>query len=81
MQTMLTLKPYCGWVFLACAWASQLLQLQYGVEPERTAVVGDRLDTDIQMGWNAGAALNIMTLSGVGLENILFTLTFPDKYM
>jgi len=47
------------------SWLLELLQLQYGVEPERTAVVGDRLDTDIQMGWNAGAALNIMTLSGV----------------
>ena len=42
-----------------------MLTTEYGVQPERMAVVGDRLDTDIQMGVDAGAALNVLTLSGV----------------
>ena len=39
--------------------------LEYSVRPERTCVVGDRLDTDMKMGCDAGAALNVLTLSGV----------------
>mmetsp|Transcript_28226 Transcript_28226/g.39015 ORF Transcript_28226/g.39015 Transcript_28226/m.39015 type:complete len:305 (-) Transcript_28226:160-1074(-) len=46
-------------------WLLQLLKSEYGVDPSTTAFVGDRLDTDIQMGINARAALNVLTLSGV----------------
>jgi ribonucleotide monophosphatase NagD (HAD superfamily) len=47
------------------AYAHQLLRLEFGVDPARTAVVGDRLDTDMQMGVDFNAKLNVLTLSGV----------------
>jgi 4-nitrophenyl phosphatase len=41
-----------------------------GTEPERTAVVGDRLETDILGGKNAGVR-TILVLSGVTNEELL----------
>uniref|UniRef100_A0A7S0N923 Phosphoglycolate phosphatase n=1 Tax=Pyramimonas obovata TaxID=1411642 RepID=A0A7S0N923_9CHLO len=46
-------------------WLLQLLRTEFGVDFSRACVVGDRLDTDIQMGVDAGAKLNVLTLSGV----------------
>lgn len=48
----------------------KLAMQKYGVLPEHTAAIGDRLATDIQCGINAGC-LTILVLSGETTEEIL----------
>ncbi len=45
-------------------WMLTHLQKSYGVNPQRSCMIGDRLDTDIAMG-HAGGMWTILTLSGV----------------
>ena len=48
----------------------QLAMDKWGVKPENTAVIGDRIYTDIKSGLNAGA-LSILVLSGETTRQIL----------
>lgn len=54
----------------------QLAMHKCGVKPEETAVIGDRIYTDIKSGLNAGA-LSILVMSGETTEEIL--AASPDK--
>jgi ribonucleotide monophosphatase NagD (HAD superfamily) len=48
----------------------ELAMEREGVRPEQTAVVGDRIYTDVKSGLNAGA-LGVLVMSGETTEEIL----------
>ncbi len=54
----------------------QLAMQKYGVKPEQTAVIGDRIYTDIKSGINAGC-ITILAMSGETTKEILDKS--PDK--
>lgn len=48
------------------AWLFPFLMQRYALDPTRTAVVGDRLDTDIAMG-KQGGLVTILPLTGAAM--------------
>jgi phosphoglycolate phosphatase len=51
-------------------WLLPFLLQQYGLKPEETCIVGDRLDTDIALG-KVGGLRSVLTLTGVATEEDL----------
>ena len=45
-------------------WLLHHLKSKYGVDPTRTAMIGDRLDTDVAMGLEGGLK-TVLVLTGV----------------
>lgn len=48
-------------------WLLPFLCKQYGLDPQRTAIVGDRMDTDIALG-RQGGLCTILPLTGEATE-------------
>lgn len=56
----------------------KLAMEKFGVSPEKTAVVGDRIYTDVKSGLNAGA-VSVLVMSGETTKEILEgSLDKPD---